>query len=105
MTDGEIVNPDKPESLMYASDGTLEGAMFLMEDVASHGPLVGGCLTTWHIHDNLCYTSSPIPDGTVNGLSDLTGCGGDSMVRVTPEMLHVWVLPERQDNPFEGIET
>lgn len=102
MNDGIIADPLKPESLMY--DGpTLQGAMFLMEEVGAPGPMIGGCLTTWHTHSNLCYSGEPSEGGTIIGLSDW-GCPGGTYVRITPAMLHVWIIP-RPGGPFEGLET
>lgn len=104
----QALDPLRPESLMYdwdAPEPTLQGAMFIMEDVASMGPMIGGCLTTWRMHDNLCYTGDPLVDGTIVGFSDkFGGCPSQTMLRVTPEMLHVWIIP-RPGGPFEGIET
>lgn len=103
LQDGEVLNPLKPESIMVASDGAVEGAMFLMEQVGQPGPMVGGCLTRWHLHDNLCYSAPAIEGGSVVGLTDW-GCPDGSMLMVSPEMLHVWVVP-RPGGPFEGLET
>ncbi|MCC5950553.1 MAG: S-layer homology domain-containing protein [Acidimicrobiia bacterium] len=104
-TDGIVLDPARPESLMYASDGTVEGAMFLMESVGDPGPMIGGCLTVWHSHDNLCYTAPPAEGGSVIGFTDMgAGCWPPSMLRVTPEMLHVWVI-DHPGGPFAGLET
>ncbi len=100
--DGIILDPMKPESLMY--DGNeLQGAMFLMESVADEGPMVGGCLTPWHSHNNLCYAAPPNEGGYVSGFTEM-GCFGSSQLYITPGMLHVWVI-DRPGGPFEDIDT
>lgn len=51
--DGEILDPDRPEALVYAntSEGAvLLGAMYLMSEPGDSGPQIGGCLTQWHAH-------------------------------------------------------
>ena len=102
-TDGIMLDPLKPENLMYDANGDVEGAMFVMEEVGVMGPLVGGCLTLWHGHTNLCWTGPMQTTGTVNFLIDLGGCPNGTMLRVTPMMLHVWV--DGRADPFEGLET
>jgi hypothetical protein len=103
MTDGLVLDPGKPESLMVNHLDEVEGAMFIMEAVGEPGPMVGGCLTMWHAHDNLCYTDRPLDGGTVQWLVDMGGCPAGTMLRMTPEMLHVYV--DGRPNPFEGLET
>ena len=76
---------------MYAIPPTgapiLLGAMFLMES-GQPGPMVGGCLTQWHVHENLCLADQ---GGRMVGVVDANGsCPAGSSNRVTPEMLHVW---------------
>ncbi len=95
--DGKNVEPDKPEVLMYArlpgGEQKLVGVMFLMMPGRT-GPRVGGPLTAWHAHDNLCYSSTT---GIIVALTGADGkCPAGSVFRgVTPEMMHVWVV----DNP------
>jgi hypothetical protein len=94
MTDGHVLDPTRPESLVYAfpKQGApiLLGAMFLAEDGAP-GPQVGGCLTQWHDHTNLCLADRG--KGMV-GVVDAEGkCPAGSHNQVTAEMLHVWDLP------------
>ena len=61
--DGRILDPDHPESLVYKPhpDGTktLAAAMYMLppDTKWSEIPDVGGPLTQWHIHDNLCFTT------------------------------------------------
>jgi hypothetical protein len=89
--DGRVLDPNRPESLMYAfppvGDPILLGAMFLMTP-GQPGPQVGGCLTQWHVHDNLCLADA---GGAMVGVVGPDGtCPAGSHNKVTPEMLHVW---------------
>ena len=71
----------------------LVGVMYLAQP-GEAGPKIGGALTSWHAHDNLCYTA----DGTmVVALANAAGqCPSGTVYKgITPEMLHVWVV----DNP------
>jgi hypothetical protein len=96
--DGRIVDPDRPESLMYLrmSDGSwkLVGVMFLMPTRDEPGPRVAGPLTAWHAHNNLCMNSSV---GRITALADANGnCpAGTAHMGKTSEMMHVWLV----DNP------
>jgi hypothetical protein len=102
--DGIQLDVTKPESLVLGSDNhTVAAAMFVREAVGEEGPQIGGCLTLWHAHDNLCYTAPFLEGGNVQWIADFGGCSGTTMVRITPGMLHVWV--DGRPDPFEGIET
>jgi len=88
--DGETLNPDKPEVLMYykTNEGDfLMGVMFLA--IGQRGPQVAGSLSKWHFHIDrrMCYERGVLPIG---GIKDGGSCEtGFSNVR-SPEMLHVW---------------
>jgi hypothetical protein len=103
--DGVLLDPTKPEVLMVddGPDGMVRGVMFLMEQVGDEGPQVGGCLTQWHAHENVCFTGHFLEGGDFAGLATWSPCPEGSMVRLTPQMLHVFV--DGRPNPFEGIET
>ena len=91
--DGRILDPERPESLVYLrlTDGswTLVGVLYRMPRPDQPGPRVGGALTAWHAHDNLCTANGRVVGTTTNGRC-ATGTAG-----TTPEMLHVWLV----DNP------
>jgi hypothetical protein len=93
---GRILDAERPEQLVYAqvSDGELElvGVMFLMPP-GQPGPRLGGPLTAWHAHTDICSDSSTyLPIGT----TDAAGACPPGAVRTTSaEMLHVWLF----DNP------
>ena len=69
----------------------------------AHVPDVGGSLTQWHVHRNLCLTNNP-QQKIVVGLTSLDGgCRpGTSKAGDTP-MLHVWVVPN-PCGPFAALE-
>jgi hypothetical protein len=91
--DGRILDPERPESLIYLSmaDGSwkLVGVMYRMPSADQPGPRVGGILTTWHAHDNLCVANGRVVATTTDG-----NCARGTLSK-TPEMLHVWLV----DNP------
>jgi hypothetical protein len=96
-TDGRILDPERPESLIYLdlTDGTwmLVGAMYRMPAVGQAGPRVGGPLTAWHAHDNLCRADGRVVAVAVDGACPM------GELSDTPEMLHVWLV-ENPDGVF-----
>src|SRR5437667_3838264 len=61
MVDADILNPNHVQSLIYynGKDGTqLIGAMFIMPRRGMDGPQVGGPLTVWHQHSNICFDNT-----------------------------------------------
>jgi len=95
--DGLILDPERPESLIYLdlTDGTwmLVGAMYRMPAPDQPGPRVGGPLTAWHAHDNLCRAEGRVVAVAVDGVCPKGEPGN------TPEMLHVWLV-ENPDGVF-----
>jgi hypothetical protein len=93
--DGVILDPTRPETLVYAmgDDGpVLLGAMFQMPEVHERGPAVGGRLTVWHGHEEACL--SLFPPGLAGMTSPLGMCPiGSITIAITNEMLHVWTVP------------
>jgi hypothetical protein len=89
-TDG--FDPSKPAFLMYANtvDGPkLLGAMYLGPAPCTPGPDIGGSLTQWHAHDDLCLSG-----GQVVGRTSATGsCAAGVHNTNTYFMLHVWTEP------------
>ena len=107
--DNDFLDPDHPESLVYAlqADGTkrLVSAMFMLPDTMSLAdvPNVGGALTQWHIHDNLCFTKDPVAP-QVAGITDATGGCPASLQKFRPSpMIHVWITPN-VCGPFAALE-
>ena len=103
--DDRVLDPERPESLVYAM-GThgpiLLGAMFQMPGFGEVGPAVGGPLTVWHGHEQICF--SLVPPGLTGIVSPLGGCpvGSLSMPR-TVEMMHVWTVPGAPQ-PFGDLD-
>jgi hypothetical protein len=89
--DGRILDPERPESLVYLrlTDGSwkLVGVLYRMPSPDEPGPRIGGPLTTWHAHDNLCTEN-----GRVVATTNNTGSCARGTSSKTPEMLHVWLV-------------
>jgi hypothetical protein len=66
-------------------------------------PDVGGPLTQWHVHANLCLTNDP-QQKILAGFTAISGScpPGTSKASNTP-MLHVWVVPT-PCGPFAALE-
>jgi hypothetical protein len=103
--DGRILDPDHPESLVYdtrSGKRVLESAMFMLApgDSFADIPNVGGPLTQWHIHNNLCFTSG----GTVAGLTNADGgCNAPLVKGPETPMIHVWIR-KHPCGPFAALE-
>ncbi len=92
--DGKVLDPSRPEMLMYAiADGkaTLLSAVYTVPVAGRDAPTPGGPLTRWHSH-NVCL--SAIPPGY--SIVDVYGtCPPFSITVTVAQMMHVWVV----DNP------
>lgn len=103
MADGRMLDPQHVESLVYVSYGRVSmllGAMYVAEPSVGQGPLIGGALTSWHVHTNLCV--DPVKGTALN--PGPKGCAPGSAIGPTPQMLHVWTIPY-QGGPFADIST
>lgn len=96
--DGFVVKPDRPDGLMFATNGeksVLVGAVFLAP-ICTHGPQIAGPLTVWHTHPAItCYDgTAPVgaPVGFRPGMpaTDPLTCPEGELLENSPEMLHVW---------------
>ncbi|MCI0688328.1 MAG: hypothetical protein L0Y54_13995 [Sporichthyaceae bacterium] len=97
-SDGRILDPTRPEQLVYAIEGgraVLLGAVYQMQTAGVPGPAVGGSITRWHAH-NVCLTITPPGFGVV---SPFGTCPSLTLTATTPEMMHVWTI-EHPDGPF-----
>jgi hypothetical protein len=89
------LNPQDPSSLVYAINvkghtPILLGAMYLMG--SGNGPQVGGGLTRWHSHLEVCQGGQIIIAGF--GLALPGQCDPSTWKdKYTTQMLHVWVVP------------
>jgi hypothetical protein len=106
--DGHILDPARPESLVYENRGgkqQIAAAMFMLPFGSrfTDAPDVGGALTQWHVHADLCLTDSTVQK-TLSGLVAINGVcpSGSSKAGNTP-MLHVWVVPNAC-GPFAALE-
>lgn len=108
INDDVALDPDQPESLVYqVIDGekTLVAAMFMLPDGVGLDdvPELGGRLTQWHIHDDLCYTTDPVAP-RVGGLREPGGpCAPGLVPGRENAMIHVWILPH-ECGPFAALE-
>jgi hypothetical protein len=92
--DGAILDPTRPELLVYAQDGdraVLLGAVYTMDKAGTPGPEIGGPLTRWHAH-NICVTLLPPAIGLVTPFGS---CPVAAVAVTIPDMIHVWTV----DNP------
>src|SRR2546429_1763806 len=58
MVDADVLDPNHVQSLIYYNGKQgrqLIGAMFIMPRRGMDGPQVGGPLTVWHQHSNICF--------------------------------------------------
>jgi len=109
MVDADVLDPNHVQSLIYYNGKQgrqLIGAMFIMPRRGMDGPQIGGPLTVWHQHSNICFDDttamavafvhSDVFDGN-NGKSG--SCPRGSTNKTTPLMLHVWLI-DNPDGPF-----
>ena len=105
INDDIILDPDKPESLVYSTKGggrTLVAAMYMVKPGTPIGdvPNIGGKLMQWHTHGNLCYK----PDGKLGGLTNAEGkCAAGLILPVPTPMIHVWIR-KHPCGPFAALE-
>jgi len=108
LTSADVLRPEHVQSLIYYNSPkgpVLIGAMYIMPTLGMSGPEIGGPLTSWHRHDNLCFdrTTGVIVafahDGSSNSTDKSGSCPRGSSNRMTPEMLHVWLVANPQ-GPF-----
>jgi len=108
MVDADILDPQHIQSLIYYNGtrgAVLIGAMYIMPRRGMDGPQIGGPLTVWHQHNNICFDN-------VTGIAvafahndffdnnDKSGsCPRGSSNKTTPLMLHVWLI-DNPDGPF-----
>ena len=104
LTDGVVLDPERPEYLMYyetASGQELLGFMFLVAEPLQEGPQLGGPLTVWHYHifsSPVCLKEGLLPVGDPLIKPEATCAEGIPRQR-SPEMLHVWLV-DRPKGPF-----
>ena len=111
INDDHELDPNYPESLVFAvgpgGTRTLASAMYMVGDdyTLETVPDVGGTLTQWHIHNNLCFSQDPAVSGStrVVGVTSADGpCSFGVKLHANP-MLHVWLTPQAC-GPFAALE-
>ncbi|MEE2663656.1 MAG: hypothetical protein VX681_06025 [Myxococcota bacterium] len=104
--DDAILDPDRPEFLMYYGTPRgqkLAGLMFYTRRPGEPGPQIGGPLTRWHFH--VWAEPNCLVGGLLSVATATRGVGGDgdcergAPEHRSPEMLHVWLL-EHPEGPF-----
>lgn len=104
IADGRVLDPNHPESLVF--DTTTEpkqlvAAMFMLNpgDTLADVPELGGKLTQWHVHDNLCFAGP-----RVVALTGADGsCRPGTVKGAEVPMIHVWITPH-PCGPFAALE-
>lgn len=109
INDEHILNPDYPESLVYETgpggSRKLVSAMFMLTQGASLDsvPDLGGALTQWHVHQDLCFTDDPVSP-RVAGITSVNGACTPPLKKFDPTpMIHVWIT-KHPCGPFAALE-
>ncbi|MEO5725217.1 MAG: hypothetical protein ABIQ39_14565, partial [Ilumatobacteraceae bacterium] len=97
--DNDMLDPQKPESLVYKVQGdqrTLAGAMYIASSRPLDDPSLtdyAGALMTWHEHNNLCWGIGADGKPKVVGLTDANGvCSVGVQAGGNNPMVHVWII-------------
>ena len=102
LLDDRVLDPDRPEFLMYYAtpEGmALAGLMFYVRSVGEWGPQIGGPLTVWHYHvwnRRRCFRDGII---AISFLRRGEDCPGGETGYRSPEMMHVWLV-DHPSGPF-----
>jgi hypothetical protein len=95
--DNYQLDAQRPEDLLYQLEPghkfKLVAAMYTLKSTITlkNTPDLGGALTQWHVHNSLCV----IP-GTFNAVGanpDGSCPRGTQLPKVSPVMIHVWIVP------------
>lgn len=93
MQDGRVLDPTRPESLIYTASPhgpVLVGVMYVMNYPGEFGPEPGGCLTRWHVHTNVCQ--DPLQGVLIEVKDTPIVCPPGTIRYIPPPLLHVWFL-------------
>lgn len=110
--DEHELDPAHPESLVYRVDPAtgrkeLVSAMFMMGEgyTLDNVPDIGGPLTQWHVHDDLCFSRDPMVHGSTRVVGVTRGDGACTFgIKLDPNpMIHVWLVPH-ECGPFAALE-
>ncbi len=104
ITDGRLLDPERPEFLIYyptEHGRRLAGFMFLVAEPGQRGPQIGGPLTLWHYHvwnRLVCLWQGLL----ISSMADEKGeCADGVPSSRSLEMLHVWFF----DHPLGPFAT
>jgi hypothetical protein len=106
--DGHILDPNRPESIVFQRRNGAQVAVAAMYSLPigstfADVPDVGGALTQWHVHNDLCLTDDPQQKIILRFTAPDGSCpAGTSKASNTP-MLHVWAIPN-PCGPFAALE-
>jgi hypothetical protein len=110
LADDKILDPDQPESLVFKVDGpnekTLAAAMYMLEpgDQLGDEPDIGGPLTQWHVHQDLCYAGEPNQWVVADVAMPPEECRpGTTRLGEPIPMIHVWIEPH-ECGPFSALD-
>jgi hypothetical protein len=106
--DGHILDPKRPESIVYEvrnGKQTAVAAMYALPLGSSFAdvPDVGGALTQWHVHRNLCLTDDPQQRLVAGVIGETEACPPGTTKAGNAPMLHVWTIPN-VCGPFAALE-
>lgn len=105
VTDGRVLDPERPEFLIYYDTGEskrLAGLMFLAPP-AVHGPQIAGPMTVWHFHlwkRQFCLWQELL----VDGFPEEGECPDGIASYRSPEMLHLWFFDHPQGMFATGMD-
>lgn len=109
LADGRILDSKHPESLVYEMRNgkeTLVAAMYMLElgQTFADVPDIGGPLTQWHVHNDLCLVDDPNdPLRKIVSLSANGTCPQGSSKATSTPMIHVWIV-KNACGPFASLE-
>jgi hypothetical protein len=112
ISDGRVLDPDYPESLVFQVDPTtgertLSAAMFMANPgtTLDSVPELGGALVQWHVHDDLCYYGQPNAWRVAEVVEPGQECrpGTFRLSEISVPMVHVWIVPH-PCGPFAALE-
>ena len=95
MFDGIILDPERPEWLVYhdtPQGKMLMALMFFTNELEEVGPTPGGPLALWHYHPYQKIRCAVNELWTIGSADDKGQCAEGEPVTRTPEMLHVWFI-------------
>ncbi len=95
INDEQVLDPQRPEFLMYSGEELgkkLVALMFIVNSPEDEGPQIGGPLTRWHFHTwsrVRCFS-----DGRATHVPALANgtCAIGTPSSRGPQMMHVWLL-------------